>query len=70
MLEYNTLLDDDNLAEFRAELDQYAAINKFSYSLEVKPLHLVNEVVLIIPPFAITALRSALFFLTKKGGKR
>ena len=70
MLEYNTLLDDDNLAEFRAELDQYATLNNFSYSLEVKPLHLVNEVVLKIPPFAITALRSALFHMTKKGVNR
>lgn len=69
MTGYKLLLDDEGLRELAAALDKCAALNSFSYSIDSKPFHCVNEVTVTLPAFALTGLRSAMFNLKKKGNR-
>lgn len=70
MQEYRALLTDDDLQELTTILDRYAALNKFKYTLDVKALHLVNEVTVTLPPYALTSFRAAMYGLSKKKANR
>lgn len=70
LISYKTNLLDEHIQEFTDNLDRYASINNFSYGIEVKPLHCINEVLVSgVPAYALSGLRAALFGI-KRGGQK